>query len=154
MSKFCIGILDMQNKLQLSYLKEELQNLVSKCNLGIFFEFSYTEPFLEDYIDKYFCFSISDDQYFDNCERLLLPDGSSINGYKNSAQFKTRMGYIETVLKKIMEKESKVELFIGDSGTELYEFDLYSISLNSFCDFATDKLNSIITPDLHLIITN
>lgn len=154
MSKFCIGIIDIPDKVQLSYLKEELQNILSKCSLGVFYEFSYIEPFLEHYIDKYFCFSISDDQYFDNCEMLLLPDGSSISGHENNIPFKIRMEYIKNVLEKIMKKESKMELFIGDSGTELSEFDLYTISLNNFMDFATDKLNKIVTPDLHLIITN
>lgn len=154
MSKFCIGIIDIQDKLQLSYLKEELQNVLSKYNLGVFCEFSYIEPFLEHYNNQYFCFSIADDQFFDNCEKLLLSDGSSINGYENNIPFKIRMGYIENALEKIMEKVSKAELFIGDSGTELSEFDLYTVSLSSFSDFATDKLNSIVAPDLHLIITD
>lgn len=154
MSKFCIGISDKQDEKQLLHLKEELQNSLLKYDLGIFYEFSYIEPFLENYIDKYFCFSISDNQYYDNCEMLLLPDKASINGNENHIPFKSRMIYIKSLLEIIMKNGSKVELFIGDSGAELFEFDIYTISLNNFLDFATDKLNRIVTSDLHLIINN
>lgn len=154
MSKFCIGISDKQDEKQLLHLKEELQNRLLKYDIGIFYEFSYIEPFLENYIDKYFCFSISDNQYYDNCEMLLLPDKSSVNGNENHIPFKIRMSYIKCLLEIIMKKGSKVELFIGDSGTELFEFDVYTISLNNFLDFVTDKLNKNVTSDLHLIIIN
>ena len=116
-----------------------------------FFEFSYDEPFLKEFdCSNALVFSISDRGDFDNCE-TLLPDGCLFNGLENAVLFKTRIHQVRELLKSVLIENSKLELFIGESGTALDEFDSYCINLNEF-GIVTEKLNTICQPDLHLTI--
>ena len=151
MSKICLGIL-CNKRTTLSALRNQIKSVVESAGFGCFFDFSYKEPLLNAYLlDNYVIFSIADNSTYDNCEMLLLPDGCMINGNENVCGFELRMKQMQDILKPILEIEAKIELFLGESGTQFDEFDEYEITLSDFLQI-TKQLNRIDSPDLHLIL--
>ena len=152
MSRICIGVLH-NNDITPDRLRGELQTLLANTNLTISYKLSYNEPLLRHYVDKTcLIFSFSDNSHYDTCEMLLLPDNCFYNGIENMVPFHKRMQNVEAILTKILEHGSMIDLFIGDSGTQMNEFEENQLHV---CEFhhISNSLNTILPPDLHLNLT-
>lgn len=152
MSKICIGVIS-NNSTTIEEIYNQIEPLLKELGLGCFFNLSYNEPALKDYSMKdYLFFSIADSFEYDNCEMLLLPDECLFNNRRNPIPFTERLTQFKSILELIFNIVPKVELFIGDSGTLLDEFQEKRISITDFMQ-VSNWLNSEIPVDLHLIIT-
>ncbi len=151
MSKLCIMVFrKIPEQVELNCL---IERLIKKYNLGIFYELSYEEPFLKEFqYDNNLIYSLSDNFACDNCEMLLLPDNCVSNARRNHLPFQERMKQVENILKTILDSAKELNLFVGDSGALLNDFDHYKINIQEFIQI-THSLNSINPPYLHLTIT-
>lgn len=151
MSKICIGVIKTHIPLEMCSFREQIKPLFNRFGLGVFFEFPYLEPFMKEYEkDDYFVFSVADNMNFDNCEMFLLPDNCTYNGKKNEISFKTRMSNLKSIIEIILKTEKSIELFIGESGTEFFEFEFENINLERFEETLNNKLNCFDAPDICL----
>ena len=103
--------------------------------------------------DNTFVCSFADDNEYDNCEMLLLPDNCSHNGYENLIPFKTRMGVLSSIIECASEFFDHIELFIGDAGANtIEEFEPRSVNLKDLSEFLSNNLNDYNFPAYHLIL--
>lgn len=150
MSKICLCVLQGVGA-QENEITELINPLLHKHSVFLFSDVIYQEPFL-DTIDrrKSIVFSISEDNVYDNCDFLFLPDNCSINGFKNPSSFYDRMKRVQYILTGLSKFCSIMELFVGDSGCGYDEYEECKINICNFADFAT-CLNSLNSPDIHFI---
>jgi hypothetical protein len=152
MSRICICVINGTEKNN-ELLQQEISALLKCYDFSVFWNLSYEEPFLDRYRkENQVVFSLSDNDRYDNCEMLLLPDKNLVNGKNNPLPFSIRMCCLAEFLGKILSSCTSVDLFIGESGMEYSEFEKKSIHI---CDFSliVDCLNTAIPPDLHLSIS-
>lgn len=155
MSKLCIGAIRIKNCYHTSLLKSHIKALANKYGYGVFYDILNCEPFMDKYLkNEYMFFSIADDDSFDNCEMLLLPDGCLFNGETNPVSFLERMKNIQIVLENILAKENDFELYIGNSGTDYYDYERIKIDVKEFNEIANKKLNTFDISDICFILTN
>lgn len=150
MSKICIVILNDISDYK--YAKENICKIINDRGYGVFFEFDYQEPFIYRYMQKNsLFFSISNNNKYDNCDMLFLPDNCSINDRKNDKSFFERMCEISEMLKSILFCSSNMEMFLGDSGTEFYEFTTIYTKMTDFPFVIEREFNDDPFCDLHII---
>ena len=152
MSKFCICLKEsaiIEDRIR-------VKNLLGKYGLAAFFEMEYEEPFLKqlETKDGSLIISIADSKKYDNCEMLLLPDGCSINYRENKIPFQERMMQMQEVLKTILDYGEKIDLFIGNSGVDLSEFDECEVCVDDFSMAANRLLNTKQSVDVHFKLSN
>ena len=120
---------------------------------GLFpFFLDYKEPFLEDYAEDNFIFSISDNDVFDNCEFFLLADNSFINGQTNYTCFRDRMEIFKSLTEKILLYAKKMEVFIGESGLAFEEFCHFDITTDELLPLLS-RLNAVDPESMHIVIS-
>ncbi len=151
MSKICIFVLKPNTVFADRTI---LSNSIHNLGYSVFFDFNYTEPVAEHYKNSAFIFSLADDGYYDNCEKLLLPDNCVINDFKNEIPFIKRMQDLACLINTVLDKSSSLELFIGESGTDYNDFDSYSTNVNSFPYLANRLLNNISFNSIRFIFVN
>ncbi len=153
MSKLCIGLIKKPFGIADCSLKEQISLLLNKYNLGVFFKLSYFEPFLKEYnTDECIIFSIVDNNSFDNCEMLFLPDNCYFNVKTNGLSFNERMAILKAACENILQYESKMEIFIGNSGAEFSEYEHISVDPINFEKILIESLNVFDVPSLHFSI--
>lgn len=150
MSKICIGILAKKcivGELLYEFLRSQLEQI----GLGIFFD-TLDEPLIDSFPpEDYLIFSIADNNEFDNCEMLLLPENCSLNGKKNLVPFVNRMELIKDIMNDTLKFVPQIDLFIGNSGANIDEFEEHQIVISQFLQIAL-RLNDPFSPDIHFII--
>ena len=152
MSRICIGILD-GHTVDFESLDAELRDLRKQFDVSVSYGLSYKEPFLEHYKNnKIITLNFADNNTHDICEMLFLPDNCSYNGAKNVTRFHERMRNVEAILIRILKCCSTFDLYIGESGMQIDEFEDVSISIHDFYPIS-HCLNTVTPPDLHLIIS-
>ena len=150
MSQICICVANQNSIEKMGKIKE----LLHRCGLFVFNELFYVEPCLRKaQSESKVILSISDDAQFNNCEMLLLPDNCFYNGRSNNIPFSERMQLLKDVFELIVDKNSPIELFVGDSGTPYNDFEHHKITLQDFLTVSAN-LNSVTPPDLHLVISD
>lgn len=146
MSQICICVVN-----QNAFEKVECaRSLLLRYGLFTCNELSYDEPCLHKArSENKIILSISDDCLLDNCEMFLLPDNCTYNGRSNKTPFTARMQLLQNALSLIVDKNTSLEMFVGDSGTPYCDFEHHSITIHDFLRVSS-RLNSITPPDLHL----
>lgn len=114
MSKICVLLVKTTEDEKA--LCNELTQFVREAGLSLFFYENIDEPFDILYNTEYLRISVSDNEEYDNCEMLFLPDNCYINGMKNSIPYTERIITLSVFLKFISERVEKFELFVGESG--------------------------------------
>lgn len=123
MSSLCLFVADLVEVNDIKSLKKALCDISKKFERRIDFSIMWEEPmFFEFNVNDKLFFSISDSPDCDNCEMLFLPDGWVYNGKSNSINFKNRMSYLQCITDCVMESCQKLDIYIGQSGTEVNEF--------------------------------
>lgn len=151
MSKICICIINTAKQNE-ELLRMQISSISKYYDFTVFWDASYEEPFLERYCEEnHIVFSLSDEEAYDNCEMLLLPDQNLFNGRTNPVSFSRRMEILADFLEQILVNHDVVDLFVGDSGTDYSEFEEKYIHVCEF-SLAVDCLNTETPPDLHLSI--
>ena len=107
--------------------------LAGKISVGIFTRERYIEEFESIYNNSgdVYRFSISDDQRYDNCERLLLP-----YWFCDCSEeiFANNMKKIAGVIEYCLKYSPKVELYVGTSGDQYDDFENLHIKLGDLHD--------------------
>lgn len=152
MSRICICVMSnvKQNN---EILRLQISSMLKCYDFAVFWDMSYEEPFLDRYREtNHLVFSLSDNDAYDNCEMLLLPDKNLFNEKSNPVPFAIRMHFLADFLGKILTVHATIDLFIGESGMAYSEFEKKNIHI---CEFSsvTECLNTAIPPDLHLSIS-
>ena len=152
MSRICIGVLD-GCAVNFQALAAELQDSLEQCDVSVSYGVSYNEPFLDYYRDKkIITLNFVDNRTCDNCEMLFLADNCSYNGTENVTPFHERMRNVATILTRILNCCPSIDLYIGDSGMQIDEFEEVSIPVHEF-HRVISSLNTAVPSDLHLIIS-
>ena len=108
-------------------IQTELEKILCQNALGLFLEDLINEPFGYRYTN-HIAFSIADNAQCNNCEMLLLPDGSSLNGNVNPVPFSKRMRIFRDIALLLQAHGCSTELFLGLSGTEYSEYTEFRCS--------------------------
>ncbi len=133
-------------------IKSTVERIVEEKGYGVFFSFDYSEPALERYRGVSFICSLADNNTWDNCEMLLLPDNCVFNGSENTVSFYDRMRVLADIMKGIKSKCEKRELFIGTSGNEYGDFIIVYTNERDFPKSAEALLNTAFYDnDIHFI---
>ena len=148
MSRICIAIIQTtaENRQSVQRIATEYAHKY----FGVRFTLSYAEPFLKRYDGMgAVILDITDHKDCENCEMLLLPDGSSVNGRTNPIQMTKRMQALSEMLEKITEVSLRTDLFIGDSGTEYDWFDMYEIEPQELPQVVETGYHNDDSPQMH-----
>lgn len=149
MSKVCYLVI--RTDTNCSLIREVVTNAFLSLELGVDYNVEYEEPALSRYSHDYLICSITDGPNNSNCEEFLLADGCYYSGGKNNIPFLIRMRNLAWVVGKIESISSKVELFLGDSGTEYDDYREIIISAADFPVVANNLFNNVGFPQLHFI---
>ena len=111
---------------------------------------------VDNYVkDNTFVCSFADDNEYDNCEMLLLPDNCYHNGYTNLIPFRARMIGLSRIIEGSLDYFSRIELFVGDVGASMIEeFEPCSISVKQFAEFMDINFNNYNFPAFHLTLSH
>lgn len=151
MSKICIGVI-LDCPLNLFELQNNLKKKGRKYGIGISFDLNYQEHFMEYYSDQTAIFvDFNDNENSSNCEMLLLPDDCCYNGLQNEIPFNDRMLHLKNISEYLITQNLHFELFIGDSGTEYYEFQEYHIIIDDFLNTIQKNCSCYEINDLHIV---
>lgn len=132
-----------------------IKQQITQMGYGVFFWID-TFPASSQKIDaSEFVCSFADDFQWDNCEMLLLPDGSFFNGKTNATPFYRRMEALGGVLQAIKAKMQAIELYVGGNGGDsMDEFDLVRTDIESFpilMDHIFNRSRSDVFPAIHFV---
>ncbi len=152
MSKICLLVVKTQK--DSAPLEKEIIAYCKKFGFGVFTSSNYVEPVMQSFDKKYKCYSLADDFVYDNCELLLLPDGCIYNQTVNAISFLERMRVVCGLVSIIMERTNQnvVHLFVGESGTEYTEYQIYSVSVLDFPSMINRLCNCAISEPIHFNI--
>ncbi len=148
MSRICIGFIKID---EMPFEKDQLISVARENELNILLNMSYEEPIMTYFKNDYIYFNFVDSS-MNNCEMLLLPDNCYYNGEGSNILFQERMKKIENFLKELLAGKNKIDIFIGDSGTEYNGFKEISLGINDFSNIATQYLNCVENGDFHFVI--
>lgn len=133
-------------------MQEKIRNILSSnIGLDISSEFGYCEPLLAYYPNTDQIYNITD-AGSDNCEMFLLPDNCFYSGKTNPIPFRNRMEQLSMTFIALRFFSKSIEVFIGDSGTEYYEFTAIQVSAELFPEAANRLINNTGFPQIHFII--
>ena len=153
MSKICIIIINNPADYNPA-IRKNVASIIERHGLGVFFDSICDEPLLTCF-SNHCSIEIADTPSNNNCEMFLLPDSCYFNGKNNSYSFKNRMKILQEIIEFLYDSKFKLDLFLGDSGTDYDEFktikslphQLAEILCNNYYD------NELcVTNDLHVII--
>ncbi len=131
----------------------EVLKICHNYNLGVFFDTDYYEPVFQHMNrENTLLISIADSAEYNNCDMLLLPDDCYINGKSNKRPFIERAAFIQKMVQSIFENAYSVEVFIGDSGTQLCEYHHQFTNIYGLIPVLM-QMNSSHAPDLHITLT-
>ena len=154
MSKICLLVISNSGCEEKHLLKEEINSQISDAGYATFFQLGYYEPLLNHYSKNTLICSIADNNSFDNCEMLWLPDNCSLNGRENTSLFFDRMSALSNSFSHIIKHTGQLELFVGYSGSEYEDFTHIRIKCSEFAHIADCYLNDATAfMDLHIVIT-
>ena len=156
MSRICICAIKIP-KDDFVCIEDNIKSKLNSVGLHYVNTFEYAEPFLSN-INQYdfSLFSISNSYMDNSCEMLFLPDNWLFNGRRNDVLFVIRMKQLEKIFSFILKSASRIELYLGDSGTELIDFETIEIEVSKFTDSVNVLFNFCDSdlPDIHYILTN
>lgn len=154
MSKIFFGVIKPQNNTDIEILKSKLKVLFGKNNLFVYYSFSYVEPCISHIYEneQFITFSISDNQSFDNCEMLLLPDNNMYNNRVNTTPLLHRMQIIQNIFENLHSTPLSIELFIGESGIDYYDFEKKTLSVTELASTLAQAINALDFPAVHYIL--
>ena len=155
MSRICICVINLP-KDKFSCIEHNIKRKFD--SVGLYYEntIEYMEPFLSSINQhEYSFFSISNSYSDNSCEMFFLPDNWLFNGRRNDVPFIARMKQLENIFSYILKYVSVLELYIGDTGTELIDFETIEIEVSKFTDSINANLNSCDSdlPDVRYILS-
>ena len=121
MSLICIGLVNGLEDIHIEAIKEKQRVIADKKGIFVFFSISWGEEFVQRVKHNYL-FSLADNEKYDNCEMLLLPDGWEYNNHKNMIPFRIRAEYFREMIEPLTDLGYIVDLFIGTSGDTFEDF--------------------------------
>lgn len=131
---------------------DDFYRLCGEYDVGIFCGMDCDDPVCYgEALSDTFVLSLADSDVHNNCEMLLLPDYCSINGRTNTLPFVERAIVFQRIMAPLITSLGTVDVFVGESGTQLDEYVHYCVSLNEFAEVMM-QMNSIHAPDLHITI--
>lgn len=156
MSLICIGIVHgVSAGKATELLKNELEVLARSLSIGVQFDGFFQEPFIESYEfhKGIFAFNIADNFSYLNCEHLLRADWCNVEEESEWGTLRERLNKINAMLRCAYEYGSQAELFIGESGDELDDFQQIYTSLDDMRDdIVAAYREAKMEPCVHLLI--
>lgn len=156
MSLICIGIVHgVSAGKATELLKNELEVLARSLSIGVQFDGFFQEPFIESYEfhKGIFAFNIADNFSYLNCEHLLRADWFNVEEESEWGTLRERLNKINAMLRCAYEYGSQAELFIGESGDELDDFQQIYTSLDDMRDdIVAAYREAKMEPCVHLLI--
>ena len=156
MSLICIGIVHgVSAGKATELLKNELEVLARSLSIGVQFDGFFQEPFIESYEfhKGIFAFNIADNFSYLNCEHLLRADWCNAEEESEWGTLRERLNKINAMLRCAYEYGSQAELFIGESGDELDDFQQIYTSLDDMRDdIVAAYREAKMEPCVHLLI--
>ena len=156
MSLICIGIVHgVPAGKATELLKNELEVLARSLSIGVQFDGFFQEPFIESYEfhKGIFAFNIADNFSYLNCEHLLRADWCNAEEESEWGTLRERLNKINAMLRCAYEYGSQAELFIGESGDELDDFQQIYTSLDDMRDdIVAAYREAKMEPCVHLLI--
>ncbi len=153
MSKNCFIVFSKtETETDSESFKERIASIINDFGLGIFFDFNYSDPILSHYNEASIICSIADNQQFDNCEMLFLPDNCLFNGKSNTYSFYVRMQQIALLFSAF--SVPCFELLIGTSGTAYEDYKIVQTAIELFPAAITKEIMKYELPPLHFYLLN
>ena len=134
MSMICM-VVASDLKVESSHFEDVIRENTRRFHLGVFFNDNEDMELLSDNTEDCIICSLADNEVYNNCDRLMLPDGCWFNGYTNKVPFQLRMSTICSIINDIMSMCNHVELYVGESGANSID-DFVSFDLK-LCDFVS-----------------
>jgi len=150
MSKICYALLQGSMDCKRNILSE-IKRIADRYGFGYYILKTIDEPFF-DCNRSDFIISFSDNYIYDNCEMLLLPDGCTYNGKTSKTSFFERMTMIRNVTDLLKENHFRVELYVGESGTESEDYLDFSCESSDIPNVICKHLNDFYDCNLHIIV--
>ena len=141
MSRICICVMKI-SKDKYAYIENDIKKQLKSIGLHYVNTIEYLEPFLLNLNQNEFSYFSISNSYMDNtCEMFFLPDNWLFNGQKNDVLFIVRMKQLEKILGYILKFISEIELYLGNSGTELIDYVTIEIEVSKFANSVNTHFN-------------
>lgn len=136
MSLICLCVVEtIKMKLETEFYTQYLDMLAKQHKRGIKFCVDWSEPLLSSIQKDSFVVNVVDNPQADNCEMFLLPDGWYSNGNTNKVEFRERMKFLQELSGFFISRKHNVELYLGQSGTNLEDFFDVTLKINDLVDY-------------------
>ena len=155
MSMICIGVVEMPDRRSYPDLESRISEIIQNHGFSARWAIDWKEPIVETFSNHPVIFSMVDGDEHDNCEMLLLPDHWVVNGKTNTVPARKRMQLFDDIAKYAISQYSKIDFYIGESGTLPDEYEQIQIDCLQLSAFLIDQLERLNTClSLHITIVD
>ena len=138
MSLFCLCVVEnIRTKNEIVFYTQQIEIRAKHYKRGIKFFVDWSEPLMSHIQKDALVINILDCPEADNCELFLLPDGWYSNGQTNTLTLRERMKFLQNISKVFINGEYKVDLYLGQSGTDQEDFFDVTLKSNDLVDYLT-----------------
>lgn len=141
MSLLCLYFIENISEKDKKLCVQQIENNSKSYNCGVKFCIDWQEPFISNIVkENTFIVNIIDSPTKDNCDFFLIPDAWFINGKTNDIAFNKRMFFLEEIARVFLNINCSVDLYIGQSGTELEDFTYVLLNNKNLVDYLSKSI--------------